>query len=93
MNEIETSISKGEINPISGQTTGQFLLKKIENDEACRLANLKLLYMMRFFLVKAPPVLTLEIKLANLCNPEQPEDFLYSDLIEFMGKSLYLLIL
>jgi hypothetical protein len=42
--------------------------------------------MMRFFLVKAPPILTLDIKLGNLCNPEHTDDFLYNDLIEFMGK-------
>ena len=35
--------------------------------------------MMRFFLVKAPPVLTLELKLGNLCNPGSRDDFLYSD--------------
>jgi hypothetical protein len=42
--------------------------------------------MMRFFLVKAPAILTMDIKLGNLCNPENPDDFLYNDLIEFMGK-------
>lgn len=41
---------------------------------------------MRFFLVKAPPVLTLDLKLGNLCNPENPDDFLYNDLVEFIGK-------
>lgn len=41
---------------------------------------------MRFFLVKAPPIMTLELKLGNLCNPKNPEDFLYNDLLEFMGK-------
>jgi hypothetical protein len=50
--------------------------------------RIKALNMMRFFLIKAPPVLTLEVKLGNLCNPSDPDDFLYSDLNEFMGMVL-----
>jgi hypothetical protein len=46
--------------------------------------------MMRFFLIKAPPILTLDIKLGNLCNPKSPYDFEYNDLLEFMGKHFHI---
>ena len=38
-------------------------------------------------MVKAPPVLTMDLKLGNLCNPKgSEEDFVYNDLNEFIGK-------
>lgn len=42
--------------------------------------------MMRFFLVTAPPILTMDVKLGNLCNPKEPYDFIYNDLHEYLGK-------
>ena len=64
------------------------LLESEEKDTLIVSTNVKRLHMMRFFLVKAAPVLTLDIKLGNLCNPEHPDDFLYNDLNEVMGKNI-----
>lgn len=44
------------------------------------------LHILRFFLVQAPPVLTMETKLGNLTNPTDPFDFKFNDLSEFLGK-------
>ena len=66
--------------------TGQVMIESNEKDPLCAQANIKLLLMMRFFLVEAPPVLTLEIRLGNLCNAQEPYDFKFNDLNEILGK-------
>lgn len=63
------------------------MIKKREKDEGCCLANIKLLHMMRFFLVTAPPVLTMDAKLGILRMKNSiGEDFIYNDLNEYLGK-------
>ena len=62
------------------------MIESNEKDPLCAQANIKLLLMMRFFLVEAPPVLTLEIRLGNLCNLQEPYDFKFNDLNEILGK-------
>ena len=52
-----------------------------------RHSNLKQLHILRFFLVTAPPVLTMDVKLGNLCNPKgDVSDFVYDDLQDYLGK-------
>jgi len=64
------------------------LIELNERNQTQRQNNIKTLNMLRFFLIKSPPVFTLDLKLGNLCNPADPDDFLYSDLNEFMGKNM-----
>ena len=50
-------------------------------------SNIKQLHTLRFFLVTAPPVLTMDVKLGNLCNPKGDiTDFVYEDLQDYLGK-------
>jgi hypothetical protein len=50
-------------------------------------SNLKQLHTLRFFLVTAPPILTMDVKLGNLCNPKGDiTDFVYEDLQDYLGK-------
>jgi len=50
-------------------------------------SNIKQLHILRFFLVTAPPILTMDVKLGNLCNPKGDiTDFVYEDLQVYLGK-------
>lgn len=69
------------------KTSGQLLIESEEKDQLVRHNNLKQLYILRFFLVTAPPVLTMDVKLGNLCNPKGDlSDFVYNDLTDYLGK-------
>lgn len=69
------------------KTTGQLLIEAEEKIPLVSNSNIKQLHILRFFLVTAPPVLTLDVKLGNLCNPKGDiEDFVYDDIQDYLGK-------
>ena len=81
MNEYEAK------DPSSTHTsTGTLMIEAEDKDKLRGQANVRHLHILRFFLVQAPPVLTMETKLGNLTNPSDPFDFKFNDLNEFLGK-------
>jgi hypothetical protein len=71
----------------STKTTGQLMIEAEEKEPLVKNSNLKQLHILRFFLVTAPPILTLDVKLGNLCNPKGDlTDFVYDDLEDYLGK-------
>ena len=63
------------------------MIEAEEKEPLVSHSNLKQLHTLRFFLVTAPPILTMDVKLGNLCNPKGDiTDFVYEDLQDYLGK-------
>lgn len=67
-------------------STGTLMIEAEDKDELRGQANVSLLHVLRFLLVQAPPILTMDTKLGNLTNPSNPFDFKFNDLNEYLGK-------
>jgi hypothetical protein len=77
MNQVEAERASKQDS--TSKTTGQLLIELEEKDQLIRHSNLKRLHILRFFLVTAPPILTMDVKLGNLSGGNS-EDFVYNDL-------------
>ena len=68
------------------------MIESEEKDENYKHHNVELLRTLSAFLIKAPPVLTLQLELGNLRRSSK-NDFVYSDYSTFMGKTIFLTII
>jgi len=68
MNDFEKQIASPQYHHHS-RSTAEAMIEAEEKDQLCAQANVERLRVLRFFLVQAPPVLTMDAKLGNLCNP------------------------
>ena len=67
------------------KSTGQLMIEAEEKDQQRKEFNISLLKIMQSFLIKTPPILTLELELGNL-RMNDHNNFIYSDFEEYMGK-------
>lgn len=82
MNEFE---SLPEPEGTKSKSIGQLMIEAEEKNTDVRDINLELLKVMQVMLLKTPPILTLNLELANL-RMNDHANFIYNDLDDFFGK-------